>query len=43
VEIFIFYNYIASYEGELLEVKVGGNYRKHKKKTGKGMPRSGKN
>lgn len=40
--IFVFYNYIASYEEELLEAKFGEEYRKYKKATGKWAPRIGK-
>jgi protein-S-isoprenylcysteine O-methyltransferase Ste14 len=43
VLIFIFYNYIASYEERLLEEKFGEEYRKYKEKTGKWMPRVGRN
>ena len=39
VGIFVFYNYIASYEEELLETKFGEDYRNYKKKTGKWMPK----
>ena len=42
VVIFIFYNYIASYEEELLETKYGEEYRKYKMRTGKWMPRIGR-
>ena len=41
--IFIFYNYIASYEEKLLEVKFGEEYKKYKEKTGKWLPRIGRN
>ena len=41
--IFIFYNYIASYEEGLLEAKFGAEYREYKKKTGKWLPKLGKN
>jgi protein-S-isoprenylcysteine O-methyltransferase Ste14 len=43
VGIFIFYNYLASYEEKLLEKKFGEEYRKYKEKTGKWMPRIGRN
>lgn len=39
VGIFIFHNYIASYEEKLLEARFGEEYRSYKKKTGKWMPR----
>ena len=39
VGIFVFHNYIASYEEELLESKYGEEYRKYKMSTGKWMPR----
>jgi len=42
VAIFVFYNYIASYEEKLLEEKFGEEYRKYKKRTGKWVPRIGK-
>ncbi|MDP3025778.1 MAG: isoprenylcysteine carboxylmethyltransferase family protein [candidate division Zixibacteria bacterium] len=41
--IFIFYNFLASYEEKLLEEKFGEEYRKYKEKTGKWMPRIGRN
>ena len=37
--IFVFHNYIASYEEELLETKFGEDYREYKNKTGKWMPK----
>jgi len=37
--IFVFYNYIASYEEELLETEYGEEYRKYKMRTGKWVPR----
>lgn len=43
VGIFIFHNYIASYEEGLLEAKFGEEYREYKKKTGKWIPKIGKN
>ena len=43
VGIFIFYNYIASYEEGLLEAKFGEEYREYKNKTGKCMQKIGKN
>jgi protein-S-isoprenylcysteine O-methyltransferase Ste14 len=36
--IFIFYNYIASYEESLMEIKFGAEYRGYKEKTGKWIP-----
>jgi protein-S-isoprenylcysteine O-methyltransferase Ste14 len=42
VVIFIFYNYIASYEEKLLEVRFGEGYRSYKKRTGKWVPRIGR-
>jgi len=38
VVIFVFYNYIASYEENLLEVSFGKAYTRYKKKTGKWVP-----
>ena len=37
--IFIFYNYIASYEEKLLELKYGEEYILYRQKTGKWLPR----
>ena len=42
VGIFIFHNYIASYEEKLLEAKFGAEYRDFKKRTGKWVPKIGK-
>jgi protein-S-isoprenylcysteine O-methyltransferase Ste14 len=42
VVIFVFYNYIASYEEKLLEVRLGEGYRSYKKSTGKWVPRIGR-
>ena len=42
VGIFVFHNYIASYEEKLLEVRFGEEYRKYKKRTGKWVPRIGR-
>ena len=42
VGIFVFHNYIASYEEGLLETKYGEEYQKYKIRTGKWMPRIGK-
>jgi protein-S-isoprenylcysteine O-methyltransferase Ste14 len=41
IPIFIFYNYIASYEEKLLEAKLGEDYRKYESRTGKWLPRIG--
>jgi protein-S-isoprenylcysteine O-methyltransferase Ste14 len=42
VVIWIFHNYIASYEEKLLEVKFGEEYMKYKKRTGKWVLRIGR-
>jgi protein-S-isoprenylcysteine O-methyltransferase Ste14 len=42
VGIFAFYNYIASYEEELLDTRFGEEYRRYKRKTGKWVPKLGK-
>ena len=42
VVIWIFHNYIASYEEKLLESKFGEEYMKYKKRTGKWVPRIGR-
>ena len=39
VGIFVFYNYIASYEEKLLEARFGNEYGRYKEKTGKWIPR----
>lgn len=39
IPIFIFYNYIATYEEKLLERKFGTAYKEYKKRTGKWLPR----
>jgi len=39
VGIFIFHNYIASYEEQLLEIKFGEVYDRYKQRTGKWVPR----
>lgn len=39
VGIFVFHNYIASYEEKLLEAKFEEDYRNYKKRTGKWAPR----
>ena len=41
VAIFLFYNYIASYEERLMEMKFGEDYVSYKKRTGKWVPRIG--
>ena len=41
VVIFLFYNYIASYEERLMEIKFGENYVRYKNRTGKWVPRVG--
>lgn len=42
VGISIFYNYIASYEEKLLEIRFGEDYGRYKKRTGKWVPRIGR-
>jgi protein-S-isoprenylcysteine O-methyltransferase Ste14 len=42
VVIFVFYNYIGSYEERLLDEKFGQEYRKYKRRTGKWVPGVGK-
>lgn len=37
--IFLFYNYIASYEERLLEIKFGEDYVTYKNRTGKWLPK----
>lgn len=39
VGIFVFHNYIASYEEKLLEARFGEEYRNYRKRTGKWVPR----
>jgi protein-S-isoprenylcysteine O-methyltransferase Ste14 len=39
VGIFVFYNYIAGFEEELLEGKFEEEYRNYKRRTGKWIPR----
>ncbi len=39
IPVFIFYNYIATYEEKLLEEKFGAAYRDYKKRTGKWLPK----
>ena len=36
--IFIFYNYLASYEEKLLEIRFGEGYKSYMKRTGKWVP-----
>jgi len=38
IPIFVFYNYIASYEEKLLEVRFGESYRDYERRTGKWLP-----
>ena len=42
VMIFVFYDYMATYEEKLLELRFGEGYRSYKKRTGKWVPRFGK-
>jgi len=42
VVIFVFYNYIASYEEKLLDDRYRKDYRKYKKGTGKWLPGIGR-
>ena len=39
--ILLFYNYIASYEERLMEIKFGENYVRYKNRTGKWIPQLG--
>ncbi len=41
VIIFLFYNYIASYEEKLMEIKFGEDYKSYKNRIGKWVPRIG--
>jgi protein-S-isoprenylcysteine O-methyltransferase Ste14 len=41
VIIFLFYNYIATYEERLMETKFGEDYVSYKNRTGKWLPRKG--
>ena len=43
VVIFVFHNYIAGYEEKLMDAKFGEEYRKYKRRTGKWVPKIGKN
>ena len=42
VVIFIFHNFIASYEEKLLEDEFGEEYQRYKRRTGKWFPRVGR-
>jgi len=42
IPIFVFYNYIASYEESLLEARFGEAYREYQRKTGKWLPGVGR-
>jgi protein-S-isoprenylcysteine O-methyltransferase Ste14 len=42
VVIFVFYNYLASFEERLLEEKFGEEYKQYKRRTGKWVPGIGK-
>ena len=42
VVIFVFYNYIASYEEKLLNKRFGEGYARYKERTGKWLPRIGR-
>ncbi len=39
IPVFVFYNYIATYEEKLLEEKFGAGYLGYKKRTGKWLPK----
>ena len=39
--IFLFYNYIATYEERLMKMKLGKDYVSYKNRTGKWLPRMG--
>ncbi len=39
IPVFVFYNYIATYEEKLLEEKFGTTYQDYKKRTGKWLPK----
>ena len=43
VGIFVFYDYIAGYEEQLLEATFGGEYRNYQRRTGKWIPRIRRN
>jgi protein-S-isoprenylcysteine O-methyltransferase Ste14 len=40
--IIVFYDFIASYEEKLLEIRFGDAYKNYKKRTGKWIPRTAK-
>ena len=42
VMIFVFYDYMATYEEKFLELSFGEGYRRYKKRTGKWVPQLGK-
>jgi protein-S-isoprenylcysteine O-methyltransferase Ste14 len=42
VVIFLSYNYIATYEERLMEIKFGEDYVSYKKRTGKWVPMIGR-
>ena len=42
VVIFVFYNYIASFEEKMLDKRFGEGYTRYKKRTGKWLPRIGR-
>jgi len=43
VGIFVFHNYIASYEEKLLDARFGEDYRRYKRSTGKWLPKIDRN
>jgi len=43
VGIFVFHNYITTHEEKLLDARFGEEYREYKRRTGKWVPRIGKN
>jgi protein-S-isoprenylcysteine O-methyltransferase Ste14 len=40
--VFVFYDYLASYEEKLLEAKFGEEYKMYEQRTGKWLPKIGK-
>ncbi len=42
IPVFVFYNYIATYEEKLLETKLGQAYLQYERRTGKWLPGIGK-
>ena len=42
IPVFVFYNYIASYEEKLLEARFGESYRDYERRTGKWLPGVGR-